>query len=146
MGIVFFENKKRLEISILGYEFELSKGIDVYDANWLTVKFDYMSNEQVCSFTDNCLLANELEYLAISIKDIINGKETGIISDFIEPYLKFALTKVGDMYAVQIRFTYDTTGNWKEIYISQGMNREEICKMSDELQKLSNHFPFRKVD
>lgn len=143
MNITFTEKDKKLEFSIIGYEFPLQKGMDEFDANWLTVKIDYSEGDSSASYTDNCLLADELENMTEGIENIISGKETGIITDFTEPYLKFSLTKIDYTYAVQIRFVYDTS--WKEIYISQGMNKDELCKMRDSLRTLCNSFPYRKV-
>lgn len=145
MNIIFTEKDKKLEFSIIDYEFPLQKDMDNFDANWLTVKIDYSEGDSSASYTDNCILADELEAMTDGIENIVSGKETGIITDFMEPYLKFSLTKVGYIYAVQIRFVYDTTGSWKEIYISQGMDKNELCKMRDSFRTLCHSFPYRKV-
>lgn len=128
------------------YEFPMQKGMDEFDANWLTVKIDYSEDGHSASYTDNCLLADELEDLTEGIRDIISGKESRMILEFMEPYLKFSLTKVKDIYAVQIRFIYDTSEDWKEIYITQSMDKYELCKMRDIFQSLCDRFPVRKVE
>ncbi len=46
MVVIFNENNKRLELSIVGYEFPLEKGMDEFDANWLIVQFDYYRKEE----------------------------------------------------------------------------------------------------
>ena len=40
MSVTFTENNKRLELSILGYEFPDAEG-DYFDANWLNVGIRY---------------------------------------------------------------------------------------------------------
>lgn len=146
MSVVFREDDKKIELSIVNYEFPWQKGMDSFDADWLTVKIDYEDAEHSAVYTDNCLLASELESMVDSIKNVIDGKETGIIMDFLEPYLNFSLTKIDDLYAIQIRFVYDTIENWKEIYVSQGMSIAELKILHEELNALSEKFPHRNVD
>lgn len=76
--------------------------------------------------------------------NIISGSETGLITEFLEPFLKFAVTAVGSIYAVQVRFVYDTSHGWKDIYISQAMTLEELREINDHLKQLSAQFPVRK--
>jgi hypothetical protein len=146
MAVVFSENNKCLNLSILDYQFPVKKGMDNFDANWLTVKIEYTLNEESQTWTDNCLLSDELESLTEDIDAIIEDKETGMITEFMEPYLKFAITRVGDIFAVQIRFVYDTSDGWKEVYISQGMSRDELKKLNVGLRSLSEQFPFRNIE
>lgn len=145
MSVIFKEGNKRIEFSIIDYEFSMQKGMDLFDANWLTVRIDYKDDNNSAVYTDNCLLADELESMISGIADVIDGKETGIITDFMEPYLKFSLTKAEDSYAVQLRFVYDTE-DWKEIYITQCMSVDELRNLKEELNVLSDEFPYREVE
>lgn len=146
MSVLFQEKSKTLELSVIGYEYPIKKGMDIYDANWLTVKICYSGGGNSAVYTDNCLLTKELESLINDIEDIISGKESGFITDFLEPYLKFSLTKVNEIYALQVRFAYNTYGKWKEIYIAQGLNKEELSTILDKLYSMSKKYPYRNVD
>lgn len=117
--------------------------MDEYDSSWLTVAIEYFDGVEHHSYTDNCLLVDELESVAREMKDILSGKETGMIADFTEPYLELAVTKVDDVYAVQIRFVYDTSDDWREIYISQGLTEERYRKVCCKMENMSKQFPTR---
>jgi hypothetical protein len=64
----------------------------------------------------------------------------------MEPYLKFAITRASDIFTVQIRFVYDTSDGWKDVYIAQGMSREELKNLNAGLKSLSVQFPFRDME
>ncbi len=143
MSVTFTESDKKIELSIVGYEFAAKKGMDEYDSNWLTVAIEYFDGVEHHSYADNCLLADELDSVVREMKDILSGKETGMIADFTEPYLGLAVTKVDDIYAVQIRFVYDTSDDWKEIYVSQGLTEEMYQEVCCEMENMSKQFPIR---
>lgn len=146
MNIVFKEGRKRLALSISGYEFSLKKDIDWYDANWLVVQVDYSDDDGEKTYTAPCLLTNELESLKDDIGDILQGEETGMITDFLEPSLKLSITRVDEFYAVQIRFVYEMSeSGWKEVYVSQGMDKQGLQNLRDSFQALSNEYPVRET-
>jgi len=144
-GVLFYDENKSLLFDISDYQFACSKETDYYDINWLTVSIKYSDDTMSESFEDSCILTYELDELIKEIDDIIEGKESGMISGFMEPYLKFSVTRVDDIYSVQIRFVYDTTESWSEVYITQGMNKDEFLKMRDGLDNLRKNFPVREV-
>ena len=144
MSITFTENGKRLELSILGYEFPDGKG-DMYDVNWLDVGFVYDDGSLSFRQKDSCLLSYELEELTEALDGIVEGRETGTIQTFMEPYLTFAVTRVGEVFAVQVRFVYDTDGPWKTVGVCQGMDRRELAEMNAELKAMFARFPRREA-
>ncbi len=143
MSVTFTENNKRLELDVLGYEFPDAKG-DYFDANWLNVGIRYDDGSLSFRQVDSCLLAFELEELTEAVDAILEGRESGTITDFTEPYLAFAVTRVGETYAVQLRFVYDTEGSWKEVCVCQGMNRRALKEMNDALKEMVARFPRRQ--
>ena len=148
MSVKFTEENKHLEFHVLGYEFpEKDKKGDIYDANWLVVQIDYSDDQLTFSEKDTCLLSFELQDLTESIDDVLVGKETGLLMTFMEPYLTFAITQVGEVYAVQIRFVYDTSdGLWKDVYISQGMTLDELTNMKYGFKDLYKTYPYRETE
>lgn len=145
-GILFSDGNKNIFFDIIGYEFNYVKKMDYYDANWLTVNIRYTDSNTDKSFTDNCILTYELANLVQQIEDIISGKESGLITEFMEPYLKFSVTKVKDIYAVQIRFVCDIAEEWKEVYVSQGFNINELSELRNGLDNLRKKFPERQCE
>ena len=145
-GILFSDSNKNILFDIIDYEFNYFKKMDYYDANWLTVNIRYTDSNTDKSFTDNCILTYELENLVQQIDDIISGEESGLITEFMEPYLKFSVTKTKDIYAVQIRFVCDIAEEWKEVYVSQGMNINELTELRNGLDNLRKKFPERQCE
>lgn len=143
MSIVFTENDKRLELSILGYEFPDAED-DYFDANWLNVGIHYDDGSLSFRQVDSCLLSFELAELTASLDAILEGRESGTITDFTEPYLTLAVTRAGELFAVQVRFVYDTDGPWKEVCVCRGLDRRELKEMNDALKEMYARFPRRE--
>lgn len=142
-GIVFSEGKKKIIFDVIGYQFSYSKD-DEYDANWLTIQIDYSFGNHSQKYQDSCILTWELKEFSDAIDSIARGEETGYISEFMEPYLKIAVTRVDEIYAVQIRFVYDALSDpWKEIYISQGFDDDRFNEFNEALKQLNVKFPIR---
>ena len=144
MSVTFTEHNKRLELDILGYEFPEGRG-DEYGVNWLEVGVVYDDGSLSFRQKDSCLLADELEELTQALDGIVEGRETGTIQTFMEPYLSFAVTRVGEVYAVQVRFVYDTDGPWKTVGVCQGMDRRALGVLNEELKAMSARFPRREA-
>ena len=142
MSIILIENNKRLELDILGYEFPDAEG-DYFDANWLNVGIRYDDGSLSFRQIDSCLLAFELEELTETLDAILEGRETGTATDFMEPYLTFAVTRMGERFDVQLRFVYDTGSPWKEVSVCQGMDLRELKEMNDGLKEMYARFPRR---
>ncbi len=145
MSITLTENGKRLELEILGYEFP-EGGDDEFHANWLEVGIAWEDGGLSFRQKDCCLLAFELEETIRALDAILEGRETGTIRTFTEPYLSFAVTRAGgELYAVQLRFVYDTSGPWKEVAVCQGMDRRELTDLNAGLKAMAEAFPRRKA-
>ncbi len=146
MAIIFEENDKRIVLDISGYQFEgeAAEGMNGLDLDWLSVSIEYTSPTGTKRYSDSCLLASELKELISEVSDIVSGKETGMITDFMEPYLKFSITRVEGLCAFQIRYAYSTEDDcWEELYVSQGMNLEELQGVLAQLKAMSEKYPVR---
>jgi hypothetical protein len=143
MAVIITEGDKRLEFSIISYEFPFRRN-DEYDDNWLVIKIDYYEDGKLKTYTDPSILTFELEILIKDINGIMSGRKTSLITDFLENYLEFSVTKKGDIYAVQIKFIYDTMSEeWKEICVSQDMSLGELRLMNEGLKYYLYKFPYR---
>ncbi len=142
MSVTLFEISKWLELDILGYEFPEAEG-DYFDANWLNVGIRYDDGSLSFRQVDSCLLAFELEELTETLDAILEGRESGMITDFTEPYLALAVTRTEETYAVQARFVYDTGSPWKEVCVCQKMDRRALAELNDGLKAMYARFPRR---
>ena len=142
MSITLTENDKRLELDILGYEFPDAED-DYFDANWLNVGIHYDDGSLSFRQVDSCLLSFELKELTETLDAILEGRETGTATDFMEPYLTLSVTRKGEGYDVQSRFVYDTGSPWKEVCVCQEMDSRELADLNTELKKMYARFPRR---
>ena len=144
MSITLTENNKRLELDVLGYEFPDAEG-DHFDANWLEVGVVYDDGQLSFRQVDSCLLTFELAELTEAVDAILAGRESGTITDFMEPYLTLAVTAVGETFAVQLRFVYDTEGQWKTVCVCDALDRRELTELNTELKAMYARFPKREA-
>lgn len=140
------DRNKTIEFGILGYQFPnagRSKPNDPdYDANWLTVQVNYTEDGTTAHFQDSCVLTWELQEMAEALTDILADRETAYISDFMEPYLKFAVAKAGDKFTFTIDFVCDVSeGEWKKINTTQLMDREQLSTICDEIKHYLTTYP-----
>lgn len=137
---------KTIKFGIIGYQFPnagYSKPNDPdYDANWLTVQVSYTEDGSTATFQDSCVLTWELKEFAEALSEIVSDRETGYISDFMEPYLKFAIAKAGDKFTLTIDFVCDVSdGEWKKINATQLVDREQLIEMRDEINQYLTTYP-----
>lgn len=140
------DRNKTIEFGILGYQFPdagCSKPNDPdYDANWLTVQVNYSEDGTTATFQDSCVLTWELKEFAEALAEIIADRETGYISDFMEPYLKFAVAKAGDKFTFTIDFVCDVSdGEWKKICATQFIDRGQLKAIQDEVKQYLTAYP-----
>lgn len=142
------DKNKTIEFGVIGYQFPnagRSKPNDPdYDANWLTVQVSYTEDETTASFQDSCVLTWELKEMADALSEILDGRETAYISDFMEPYLKFAVARAGDQFTFTIDFVCGATnGEWKKICATQLLDRDRLSAIREEVKQHLTTYPAR---
>lgn len=145
--MIMHQGNKIIEFTIDGYQFPAEKtcneGFD-YDANWLMCEVKYSDAEVNETYMDPCLLTDEMAYFVEELSKILEGAEEGFISDFMEPYLKIAATRIDENIVIIFQFVYDTTdGIWKKRKITAVLSQEETAEMVQDLKDLVNKYPKR---
>ena len=145
--MIISSKNTRLSVDILDYQYPYHKvsgeSFD-HDANWLMVQIGYSDDTVNEIYKDPCLLTTELTCLIREIEDVVTGKESLYISDFLEPYLKISLMRVDDTIMIGIVFVYDTSdGIWKERGVAELMTLDRANEILNELKSLSKRFPCR---
>ncbi len=145
--MTIIENSKRLSFIVADYEYpgykSTGSGFD-YDANWLMVSVVYSDDKGTYTYKDACLLTVELESLIADLSEIISGKESLFISDFLEPYLKIVAVRAGEQIVIGVEFVYDTSdGIWKSHKLSEMMRHEDALLLIDELKNMNERYPQR---
>ena len=145
--MVFIENNKSIQFSINNYEYPTEKssqkGDFNYDANWLICEIKYTEDDFTEFYSDACLLTYELEELATSLSKILDGKESGYISSFMEPYLQISMARAEEKILFIIHFVYDTTKEWKKRKITSLVEKEYASQILNKLIDLKNLYPER---
>lgn len=119
------------------------KGYD-YDANWLMVAISYSNDKTSEKYQDACLLTYEFEDFIEGFSNVLAGKETLYISDFMEPYLKFAIVSADEKILLGMEFVYEANKTaWKSWKISEVMTKERAIEIVEELRLLFARFPQR---
>lgn len=142
------EENNSIQFDVLGYQFpkcEKSKPNDYnYDANWLTIKVTYTTSGGTNEYTDSCLLTYELNEVVTGINNLIGLKQSGYISDFIEPYLKIAIAKSDENFVFQLHYIYDTSGgDWKTISAVETLSTQQLIEIKEKFVSILVAFPDR---
>lgn len=137
-----------IQFDVLGYQFPQSKKSKPndynYDANWLTIKVTQVTPESTNEYTDSCLLTYELNEVVSGIDNLIQSKQSGYISDFMEPYLKIAIAKSNNDFVFQLHFVCDTTGGeWKTVSAVETLSTQQLIDIKNEFINISVAYPDR---
>ncbi len=144
--MIIQDKNAKIEFRIVGYQFPdctPSKKNDFnYDANWLNIEVIYQNGTEYNTYKDSCLLTYELEDTINNIQDLLTSKQTAFISDYMEPYLKFAVSKVDDKFTLILFFVYDTVdGEWLSFTVTELISREDLLSIKDEMQSYLKQYP-----
>lgn len=119
------------------------KGYD-YDANWLMVSISYSNDKTSEKYRDACLLTYEFEDFIEGFSNVLAGKENLYISNFMEPYLKFAVAIADERILLGIEFVYEANKTaWKSRKASKVIPKERAKEILEELRSMLARFPQR---
>lgn len=145
--MIFVENNRSLELNIKSYQFPNERTINKeynHDANWLVCEIKYSENDFTEVYSDACLLTCELEELADALLKILNGDDSGYISDLIEPYLNISIAKAGEKVLFIVHYVYDTSnGIWRKRKVTSLVDKEYATHILHELVELQKKYPQR---
>ena len=138
---------ERLSFDIDAYQYpehkSQEKGYD-YDANWLVVAVSYSNDKTSEEYHDACLLTYEFEDFIEGFSNVLAGKETLYISDFMEPYLKFAVAIADERILLGMEFVYEVNETtWKSRKISEVISMDRAKEIVEELRLMLSRFPQR---
>ncbi len=138
------DDNRTVDFSVIDYQFpKMDKGkYDEYDANWLTIQVD--CNDGEATFEDSCVLSFELAEFAERIEDLLEGREDFCQSDFMEPYLKFTVEKIGNRFEFQMEFVCDVeNGEAGVLTVTEMCDEDRLREIADELADIIAGFPKR---
>ena len=146
--MILVEGNKKLVLTVVGYQYPIIDKNTCYDdANWLNVSITYTHDEQSNPRTriDACVETWDISHLATTLKQILNGKQTKYVSDFLEPYLEISITRVEDKFQFDCSFCYeiDKNDNWKTWEVSSLLDSNQVLAILNELQSTCDTYPIR---
>lgn len=112
MVFSFLEGDKKLELSIVGYEFDdkyIRRSKREYDTSdgdseWLMIRAVYSEHGKRIECYDPSLEVCDLEYLSEQLSLAIRNSEKYLLVEFMEPDIVFKFTQTENGYSVWVRF------------------------------------------
>lgn len=90
------------------------------------------------------ILGYELEDLIDGLSEVIADKESLYISDFMEPYLKFAIASTDGKILLGMEFVYEANKtSWTSHKVSEVITKESAEEIAEELRSMLARFPQR---
>lgn len=145
MGAMFWEDDRWIKLDVLCYEIPDDIPYDSWSSNWLLILITLFDGNGMRSYRSNCLLADELAWLAQGIDAVLEGREAVFDREFFEPLLSVYVEAEGDIedtYHVEIRFRRRLSKE-EGFFFSLDMSKENLCKANKGLWELSRQFPYR---
>ena len=85
-----------------------------------------------------------MEELTDAVADLLSGKKSSYISEFMEPYLRFAIAEAEGRYMVQIKFvSYADKDRWDTVGAAQLFSAEMLADAERELRGYLRAYPKR---
>jgi hypothetical protein len=140
------QDNTALTFRVTDYQFpDVEKGQTEfdYDANWLNVEILYSDFTGSYRYLASCIMTVELMELIEGINDVIDGRKFLYISDFMEPFLKFVVGKLGQSISIGIEFIYDTTDVWKSHSLCEALSLQDAKMIANELHRIYEQYPER---
>ena len=146
--MLFTQDDKKLSLRIVGYQFpEITKNSFYDDGNWLNLEISYTANSQSNPRTriDACIETWEVDSLAKTLKQMLDGTQTQYVSDFLEPYLEISITRVEDKFQFDCSYCYeiDKNDDWKTWEVSTLLDKNQVTELIDELTNTCATYPIR---
>ncbi len=139
---------KTIEFNIKGYEDpDWDPSLEEFDYSMSRLMFEVKYTYRKRTYTyqdDEGLMAADLEEITESLEDIIEGKETSYIFDFMETNLQLAMAKFDKKIGFIFQFIYDVrTRASKTRKIAVLLSHEEAMAVLDEFKAWVKKYPVR---
>ena len=146
--MLFTQDDKKLGLRVIGYQFpEITKNSLYDDGNWLDLEISYTANSRSNPSTriDACIETWDIDHLAKTLKQMLDGTQTQYVSDFLEPYLVISITKLADKFQFDCSYCYeiDKNDDWKTWEVSTLLDRNQVTELIDELTNTYATYPAR---
>ncbi len=147
--MLFCGRNNSIDIDVLCYQFPDSpksqKGDYNFDSNWLLLSVCYTEDGVSVTEEDACLLADELSDLYDELYELRDCQTGSYISDFMEPYLRFAVFKNEELYSIAVHYAYyiaadNCLGKWK---VCSTVSTSEYECLLEDIKSLAEKYPQR---
>ena len=142
--MITFGRANLLTFNVTGYEYENPSS--EWD-DWLMIEIDYsVEGRSVFHFSDPCLMTTELQSFANTLREFETSKEKKKVIEFIEPIVKFTLTKEKyEHYDYYITAEVDMEA-YKDndvVIKTKACNPKEYEKFTESVEEICKKFPPR---
>lgn len=140
-------NGKTLSFKILDYQFPIHEVDGGGDVNWYMIEVTFDDGQKEHVYRDPCISADELLRLIKKLEHMLRGKVVFISSAsvFLEPYLEFAFTRIGDEIAIGMKFYYDVNHRpWRFHELTEMIQKDDLRVVIKNLKKMYKVYPVRE--
>jgi len=150
MFFSFLEEDKKLELSIVGYEFDdeyirrSKREYDTsdWDSEWLMIRAVYSEHGKRIECYDPSLEVCDLEYLSEQLSLALRNSEKYLLVEFTEPDIVFKFTRTEHGYSVWVRF-WDEKRD-RKYTVTQDFSLQELEAFREKVisahEKLADRF------
>ena len=144
---MLFQNEEAsLRLDIVNYEFPPDGGDPGSDdRNWLVLRCTWTDEVgTIRKDSNSCLLTYELRELAAGLKVLRSGIRDSYHSEFLEPYFQVDAQAEDGAFQVSVSFVLPNTMDGEDTAeVTCTMMEEELRRLTDELDRLSEKYPDR---
>ena len=108
------------------------------------VAVSYSNDKTSEEYRDACLLTYEFEDFIKGFSNVLAGKETRYISEFMEPNLKFSIEIADNKILLSMEFCAANETALKSRKVSEVITKERAKEIVEELRLLFARFPQRE--
>lgn len=144
---MLFQNEEAsLRLDIVNYEFPPDGGDPGSDdRNWLVLRCTWTDEVgTIRKDSNSCLLTYELRELAAGLKVLRSGIRDSYHSEFLESYFQVDAQAEDGAFQVSVSFVLPNTMDGEDTAeVTCTMTEEELRRLTDELDRLSEKYPDR---
>lgn len=129
------------------YEFdEFNKNSDIYDLNWLMIRFEFNFKGNKIVEEDGLLTAFEMYNFIKELEDeLVNNEYHQARLDPLEPYFNIVVRRKINLFEIYVTYDYSELCEENRIDILLTYTIDELKEFINELKKEYSNFKYRRI-
>lgn len=129
------------------YEFDtFNKDSDLYDLNWLTIRFEFNFKDNKIVEEDASLTAFEMHNFIKELEDeLVNNEYHQVRLDPLEPYFNIVVRRIVNSFEIYVTYDYSELCEENRIEILLTYTIDELKEFINELKYEYSNFKYRRI-